>query len=82
MKKAHLPRWLGRAALRRTTEYASGVPTFAALHLDLFAQPARDNECRGDKRRIYDSSQHSAISYQQEPGLPVAGLEVPRTFDS
>ena len=39
MKKAHLRRWLGRAALRRTTAYASAVPTFAALHLDLFDQP-------------------------------------------
>jgi len=39
MKKAHLQRWLGRASLRRTTEYASVVPTFAALHLDLFDQP-------------------------------------------
>jgi len=40
MKKAHLRRWLGCASLRRTTAYASVVPTFAALHLDLFDQPA------------------------------------------
>src|SRR3990172_9432133 len=30
LKKAHLRRWRGRAALRRTPTYASGVPTFAA----------------------------------------------------
>ena len=40
LKKTHLRRWLGRASLRRTTAYASVVPTFAALHLDLFDQPA------------------------------------------
>jgi hypothetical protein len=40
MKKAHLRRWLDCASLRRTTAYVSVVPTFAALHLDLFDQPA------------------------------------------
>jgi len=40
MKKAHLRRCLGCAALKRTTADASVVPTFAALHLDLFDQPA------------------------------------------
>src|SRR3972149_3513564 len=39
MKKAHLRRCLDRASLRRTTAYVSVVPTFAALHLDLFDQP-------------------------------------------
>jgi hypothetical protein len=37
LKKAHLPRWRARAALRRTRKYASR----AALHLDLFEQPGR-----------------------------------------
>ena len=40
MKKAHLRRWLVCASLRRTAAYASVVPTFAALHLNLFDQPA------------------------------------------
>jgi hypothetical protein len=39
-KKAHLRRWLGCASLRRTTAYVAVVPPFAALHLDLFEQPA------------------------------------------
>jgi hypothetical protein len=47
LKKAHLLRWRARAALRRTNKYVSrlaGYPSErmgdAALHLDLFEQPA------------------------------------------
>jgi hypothetical protein len=39
LKKAHLRRWLTRAALRRTRKYASHVASLAALHLALFEQP-------------------------------------------
>jgi len=39
LKKAHLRRWLTRAALRRTREYASDLASLAALHLALFEQP-------------------------------------------
>ena len=41
LKKAHLPRWRARAALRRTRKYVSHLASRAALHLDLFEQPGR-----------------------------------------
>ena len=41
LKKARLPRWRARAALRRTRKYASRLASHAALHLDLFEQPGR-----------------------------------------
>jgi hypothetical protein len=37
LKKAHLLRWLARAALRRTGQYASRLASLAALHLDLLS---------------------------------------------
>jgi hypothetical protein len=42
LKKAHLRRWRARAALRRTSKYASRLASRAALHLDLFEQPGRE----------------------------------------
>jgi hypothetical protein len=40
LKKAHLRRWPARALAAAYLEYASLGPSRAALHLDLFEQPA------------------------------------------
>ncbi len=42
LKKAHLRRWRARALAAAYPEYASLGASRAALHLDLFEQPAQD----------------------------------------
>ena len=42
LKKAHLRRWRARALAAAYPEYASLGPSRAALHLDLFEQPAEE----------------------------------------
>jgi hypothetical protein len=46
LKTAHLLRWRARAALRRTFQYASHLASLAALHLDRFERPGREEAFR------------------------------------
>ncbi|MCX5735758.1 MAG: hypothetical protein NTW68_15745, partial [candidate division NC10 bacterium] len=50
LKKAHLLRWHARALAAAYLEYASLGPARAALHLDLFEQPADGPDRKGGQR--------------------------------